>query len=65
MVKKEEDFLIKNLLDNAVPKIKLPITKGKLKWRGITLVIKQDRLGGNRKALYQRGKQISPEIILV
>ena len=61
MVKQEDDLLKKYLILNALPKIKEPITKGKLKHRGIKLVIKND---GFRtiKWIEQRGVIISPKI---
>lgn len=54
-----QDLFTKALRENAKPPIKGEITKGKLRYRGITLVIQPD---GSRY-LAQRGQRIS-DIIL-
>jgi hypothetical protein len=65
LVKRESDILESFLRDNAVPKIKGKLTKGKLKWRGISL--HQLNKGFNKpieRQLFQRGKPISPLIVI-
>ncbi len=61
MVKQENDLLKKYLIENALPKIKEPITKGKLKHRGIKLIIKSDGIR-TIKWIEQRGVIISSKI---
>lgn len=56
----------KAVRENAVPPIKGPITKGKLKWRGIRLVSgPYGLLGQTTHQLFQRKKPISKAIIFV
>jgi len=63
-MKMKDEFLIAQLREFAVPKIKGEITKGKIKWRGIRLNIVQKeggQFGGRLYYLTQRGKQIGGE----
>lgn len=60
-MKKENEIFEKALRENAKPKITGEITKGKIRWRGIRIVQKNDFLK-SVKWLEQRGKQISPKI---
>ena len=53
----KETLLRKCLLENAIPPIKEPITKNKIKWRGIRII--QD---GNLWWIEQRGKPISRKV---
>lgn len=59
-MKKENDFFMNHLINNAIPKIKGDITEGKLKWRGIKMVIQKDGLN-TVKWIEQRGNIISPK----
>jgi len=59
--KKESEIFEKALRENAEPKIKGDITKGKIRWRGIK-IIHQNEFLKSTKWLEQRGKQISPKI---
>jgi len=54
-IKLQNEILIKALRNNAKPPIKGEITKAKLKYRGITFVLRPD---GSR-FLAQRGERIS------
>lgn len=63
-IKKEDEFIEKYVRENATPKIKGKITKGKLKWRGIKLCQFHDNNNGTLKWVTQRGVQISPKIII-
>ena len=56
--KKRNDLLEKYVLLNAEPKIKGAVTQGKLKWRGIKLVVNSF----NEYQLWQRNNPISPII---
>ena len=58
---KENEIFEKSLRENAEPKVKGEITKGKIKWRGIR-IIQQNKFLKSAKWLEQRGKQISPKI---
>lgn len=59
-VKKERDAFEKCLIDNSHPKITGQITKAKLRWRGICIIV--EKIGFNTtKWIEQRGKQISPK----
>jgi hypothetical protein len=58
----ENTVLEKALRESAVPPIEGPITKGKLKRRGIVMVTTNEG-GIPRKWLEQRGKIISPVIV--
>jgi len=61
---RQENIIFENALrENAVPKIEGDITKGKIKWRGIKIV-QQNELLKTTRWLEQRGKQISPKIII-
>ena len=59
--RRESEILERAIRENATPKIKGPITKGKLKWRGIRLVVFNSR---NRTETWveQRGKPISGKV---
>jgi len=59
----QEDIILKSLMLYAEPPIKGKITKGKIRWRGIKL-IQQVTPKGYRTWLEQRGKRISPTIIM-
>lgn len=61
---KEDEFIEKYVRENAIPKIKGKITKGKLKWRGIKLCQFEGNPNGTLKWVTQRGVQISPKIII-
>ena len=63
IVKKQNQIFMAALRTMAVPIIKGEITKGKLKWRGIRLCKLNDPLK-YIVWLEQRGKQISPKIIV-
>lgn len=52
-VEQKEKYIKETLLRYAQPKIKEPITKGKIKWRGIKLI---EQPSDNRFWLEQRGK---------
>jgi|2_EtaG_2_1085320.scaffolds.fasta_scaffold03068_4 TusA-related sulfurtransferase len=55
---KAKDKIVEGIVrEHALPKIKGPITKGKLKWRGISLGIHKNGLW----CVMQRGKKIGPE----
>lgn len=62
-MKKEEEIFEKALRENAEPKITGEITKGKIRWRGIRIAQQNDFLK-SVKWLEQRGKQISPKIMI-
>jgi hypothetical protein len=62
-VKFQEDIMFKSLRLYAEPPIKGELTKGKIRWRGIRL-IQQVTMKGYRTWLEQRGKRISPTIIM-
>lgn len=64
MLKKESDTLEYFLRDNVIPPIKGKITKGKLTWRGVKLHQKSGINGSVEKQLFQRGKPISPPIVI-
>jgi hypothetical protein len=53
------EYYVRNL---AVPPIKGRLTEGKLRWRGIRMIIMD---GGRKRWIEQRGKKISPTIELV
>lgn len=57
-IKAQESVLIKELMENAIPKIKGQLTPGKLKWRGIKLVEKNSPLKITRW-IEQRSKPIT------
>jgi hypothetical protein len=59
-LKKEDDFFRTHLIQNALPKIKGDLTQGKLKWRGIKMIVRQEGLN-SIKWIEQRGVKISPE----
>lgn len=61
-LKKEDEIFEVSLRTNATPPIKGTITKGKLKWRGISL-IHQQTVAGFEKWVSQRGVRISPKIV--
>lgn len=61
--KKQDQIFEKSLRENAIPKIKGDITKGKLRWRGIRMV-QVNGIMNTEKWLEQRGVQISPKVIL-
>jgi hypothetical protein len=61
-LKWEDEIFTSALRKLAEPPIKGEITKGKIKWRGIRIVIHNDGFKYT-KWLEQRGKQISPKII--
>ena len=63
-IKKENDYFEKYIRENATPKIKGEITKGKLKWRGIKLCVFNGHYEGTMKWVTQRGNQISPKLII-
>ena len=63
-IKRESEMLEKALRENAEPKIRGPITAGKLKWRGIKMIEKKESSHSSSKWLEQRGKQITPKIEL-
>jgi hypothetical protein len=57
------DVLEKDTRENSLPPIKGAITKGKLKWRGLSLIQKRtDR--GIEKWIEQRGKRISRVVLM-
>lgn len=58
---KEENLFISTLRTMAEPPIKGEITKGKLRWRGIRIILQEDGFKYT-KWLEQRGKQIGPKI---
>lgn len=58
----KHDFIKKWLLLNASPPIKEPITKGKLKWRGIKYA---ECRSTKEFWILQRGKQISPKLKII
>ena len=58
-MRRESEFFEQHCRENALPKIKGDITAGKLKWRGVYVVVKpKGHL--TTKWLEQRGVQISP-----
>lgn len=61
LAKQENDILEAAIRENAVPKIKGKITKGKLIWRGIKL-IHNNTWERSEKWIEQRGVQITPKI---
>lgn len=61
-IKKRDDILESCLRMYATPPIKGAITKGKLKWRGIIMYIKNNGLDPHETWIEQRGVQISPKI---
>lgn len=60
----QNEELEKHTLENALPKIKGKLTKGKLRWRGIKKVVRHDSLTFDfpvlLTAIFQRDKRISP-----
>lgn len=50
----KEDEIWREGLKNVIPPIKGEITKGKLKWRGVKIIVQN-----GKKYLIQRGKIIS------
>ena len=60
----EQDRIFEYALRNvAEPPVKGKITRGKIRWRGIRLVVK-DQFGKHERWLEQRGKRISPVIVI-
>ena len=60
----EQDCIFEYALRNvAEPPVKGKITRGKIRWRGIRLVVK-DSFGKHERWLEQRGKRISPVIVI-
>jgi hypothetical protein len=60
----QRNKIIEDSLRNfAVPPVKGKITKGKIKWRGIKLIIDGDNCTFYSMHLEQRGEQISPTIV--
>ena len=63
VIKQEEIFFKRYIEEFANPPIKGEITKGKIRWRGIKIV--QVNNGFQIiKWLEQRGKEISPKIVI-
>jgi hypothetical protein len=62
VTKHENDILEKAVRENAVPKIKGPITKGKLIWRGLKM-INNNNWQRSEKWIEQRGVQITPKLV--
>lgn len=61
-VRNKQDEIFEAAVRNiAVPTIRGKITKGKIRWRGIKLIVKNDPLK-REECLEQRGKRISPII---
>jgi len=52
------EFCVRNF---ALPPISGQLTKGKLRWRGIRLIIADN---GNKRWIEQRGQKISPVFVL-
>lgn len=61
--KQQEAVIEKALRTFADPPIKGEITKGKIKWRGIKLIVVRNFMKEWRW-LEQRGKQISPKMLI-
>jgi hypothetical protein len=57
-LQRQEVFLENVLRNNAEPKVKGEITRGKVKWRGI-MIIEQKTPNGWNMWVEQRGKRIS------
>ena len=57
-LQRQEVFLESVLRNNAKPKVKGEITRGKIKWRGI-MIIEQKTTNGYKTWVEQRGKRIS------
>lgn len=55
------EMLFIKSFENIIPPLKGEITKGKLKWRGISLGVKN----GSEYWVIQRGKQISPTLKII
>jgi hypothetical protein len=63
LYKWEDEIFISALRVMAEPPIKGEITKGKIQWRGIRMIVQHNDGFKYTKWLEQRGKQISPKII--
>jgi len=63
ILKKEDEVFMESLRTMINPPIKGEITKNKLKWRGVKLIQENDYFKSVRW-LEQRGKQISPKIVI-
>lgn len=62
LVKKQEEFLEDVLRNRAVPPIKGEITKGKIRWRGLSIYQIKPNLSGVQKIwVEQRGVKISED----
>lgn len=61
-MKKEDEIFENAVRENAVPKITGNITKGKLRYRGIRMIINNHN-GKTEKWIEQSGKIISPKIV--
>lgn len=61
----KQDEVIESIVRHfAEPPIKGVITKGKLKWRGITLNYQKESMLKSIAWIEQRGKKIGPDIII-
>jgi hypothetical protein len=60
--KKQDQLLQDALMKNAIPPIKGELTKGKVKWRGLKLIVKNMDHHTIERWIEQRGKIISPII---
>ncbi len=65
VAKQQNDLLEYSVRNFAVPPVKGEITKGKIQWRGISLIQNgAAEYGKIEKWLEQRGKRISPIITI-
>lgn len=62
-VKSQNDFLESEIRKNAIPPIKGELTKGKVRWRGLRMIQRNNYTDGSTEMwIEQRGKRITPVV---